>query len=214
MATDATLAADSTTSSTAAEMTDPIEIVASALRQHQIEAIIVDTGAQARDAVLAMIPEGAEVHSGKSHTLEQIGLYQELAESGRYDALRPKVFAMDRTTQGREIRKMIAAPDWMVGSVAAVTLDGTLVVASATGGQIGAYASGAGRLVLVVGSQKVVPDVAAALERIDRDVFPWENEQVRTRLGVDTVLEKVLLIHGEWAVGRTTVILVREPVGI
>jgi hypothetical protein len=214
MATDATLAADSSTHSTATDTTDSVDIVASALREHRVEAIVVDTGAEARDAVLAMIPGGAEVHSGKSRTLEEIGLYHELVESGRYDAVRPKMFAMDRATQGREIQKMVATPDWMVGSVAAVTLDGTLVVASATGSQIGAYASGAARLVLVVGSQKIVPDLSAALERIDRVVFPWENEQVRGRLGVDTSLEKVLLIHGEWTAGRTTVVLVREPVGI
>lgn len=124
------------------------------------------------------------------------------------------MFQMDRATQGREIRKMIAAPDVMVGSVAAVTSDGMLVAASATGSQLGPYASGAGRLVLVVGSQKIVPDLDAALRRIDDVVFPYEDAQVVERLGVHTILEKVLLIHGEWAAGRTTVVLVREPVGI
>jgi LUD domain len=214
MTTHATFESASTTLSADPTTGDPIEVVAEALRAHNIEAIVVETGDDAREIVLGLIPEGSEVHSGKSRTLEETGLYQVLAESGRYDALRPKMFAMDRATQGREIRKMVAAPDYMVGSVAAVTLEGTLVVASATGSQIGAYASGAGRLILVVGSQKIVPDVAAALDRIDNDVFPWENEQVRARLNVDTILEKVLLIHGEWAAGRTTVILVREPVGI
>lgn len=121
---------------------------------------------------------------------------------------------MDRRTQGREIRKLLAAPDFMLGSVAAVTEDGTLVAASATGSQLGAYAAGAGRLILVIGSQKIVPDLDAAFRRIREVVFPWENEQVRTRLGVDTALEKVLIIYGEWLAGRTTVVLVREPVGV
>jgi hypothetical protein len=193
---------------------DRVERVAAALREHKIEAIVVDSGAEARDVVLGMIPEGAEVHSGKSKTLEDVGLYAELVESGRYDSLRPRYFAMDRKTQGREIRKLIAAPDFMLGSVAAVTEDGMLVAASATGSQLGAYVSGAGRLILVVGSQKIVPDLEAALGRINEVVFPWENAQVRERLGVDTALEKVLLIYGEWTAGRTTVVLVREPVGI
>ena len=102
----------------------------------------------------------------------------------------------------------------MLGSVAAVTLDGALVAASATGSQLGAYASGAGRLILVVGSQKIVADLDAAFRRIREVVFPWENEQVRAKMGVDTILEKVLIIYGEWTPGRTTVVLVREPVGI
>ena len=161
-----------------------------------------------------MIPEGAEVHSGKSKTLEDVGLYRELVESGRYDAIRPRLMAMDRQTQAREMRKLVAAPDIMLGSVAAVTQDGLLVAASATGSQLGGYAAGAGRLILVVGSQKIVPDLPAALRRIEEVVFPFEDAQVFERLGVHTKLEKVLLTYGEWMAGRTTVVLVREPVGV
>jgi hypothetical protein len=164
--------------------------------------------------VLALIPEGSQVHSGKSKTLEDVGLYAELVESGRYDALRPKLYAMDRATQGAEMRRLVAAPDFMLGSVAALTEDGALVAASATGSQLGPYAATAGRVILVVGSQKIVPDLDAALRRIREVVFPWENAQVQARLGVDTILEKVLIMYGEWTAGRTTVVLVREPVGI
>ncbi len=62
--------------------------------------------------------------------------------------------------------------------------------------------------------QKVVPDLEAAIRRIHDVVFPYENAQVRARLGVDTVLEKILIMYGEWQAGRTTVVLVREPVGV
>jgi L-lactate utilization protein LutC len=191
-----------------------LEHVAATLRSHNIEATVVDTAKEARQVVLELIPEGAEVHSGKSKTLEDTGLYHELAETGRNDAVRPKMFALDRATQGREIRKLVASPDYMVGSVAALTEDGALVAASATGSQLAAYAAGAGRLILVVGSQKIVPDLDAAMRRIREVVFPWENAQVQARMGVDTILEKVLIIFGEWTAGRTTVVLVREPVGI
>jgi hypothetical protein len=121
---------------------------------------------------------------------------------------------MDRKTQAREMRKMTSAPDVMLGSVAAVTADGALVAASATGSQLAGYASGAGRLILVVGSQKIVPDLGAALARIDDVVFPWEDARVEEQLGVHTQLQRILIIYGEWMAGRTTVILVREPVGI
>jgi hypothetical protein len=193
---------------------DAVVLLAATLRRRNIEAIVVETGAEARDAVLGMIPEGSEVHSGKSKTLVEIGLQAELVESGRYDAVRPRLSAMDRQTQAREMRKLAAAPDFMLGSVAAVTADGVLVAASATGSQLGAYVAGAGRLILVVGSQKIVRDLAAALRRIEDVVFPYEDEQVLERLGVHTRLEKVLLIYGEWLAGRTTVVLVREPVGV
>jgi predicted RNA-binding protein with PIN domain len=193
---------------------DPLERVAEKLRANNIEAIVVDTPDEARDLVIGMVPEGAEVHSGKSKTIEDLGLFKVFMESGKYDAIRPKLYAMDRATQGREMRKLGAVPDYELGSVAAITEDGALVVASATGNQIAAYAGGAGRVILVVGSQKLVKDLDAALARIRDDVFAYENEQVRARLGVDTKLEKLLVMYGEWVEGRTTVILVREPVGV
>ena len=205
------LGSDATAETSA--LADRVDLVADALRSHNIEAIVVDTGAAAREVVLGLVPDGAEVHSGKSKTLEDVGLYSEFVEYGRYDAIRPRMYAMDRATQGREIRKLVAAPDFILGSIAAVTEDGVLVAASATGSQLGGYAAGAGRVILVVGSQKIVPDLDAAIRRIHDIVFPYENAQVRARMGVDTVLEKVLVIYGEWQAGRTTVVLVREPVG-
>ena len=193
---------------------DLVERVAGALRSHKIEAIVVDTGEQARDLVLTMIPEGAEVHSGKSKTLEDVGLYSELNESGRYDAIRPRMFKMDRAIQGDEIRRLTASPQFMLGSVNAITEDGALVAASGTGSQLGSYAAGAARLILVVGSQKIVPDLDAAMRRINEVVFPFEDAQVMARMGVHTILAKVLIIYGEWNAARTTVVLVREPVGV
>jgi hypothetical protein len=188
--------------------------VVAALEAHNIDVVVVDTPDQAREAVLSLIPEGGEIHWGKSKTLDDLGIIAHLLESKTHEPLRARIVKMDRATQGREIRKMTAGPDVMLGSVAAVTESGALVAASATGSQLGAYAAGAGRLILVVGSQKIVPDLDSALRRIDEVVFPWEDEQVRQRLGVSTRLEKVLILYGEWNRGRTTVVLVREQVGI
>ncbi len=193
---------------------DPLERLAETLRSHNIEAVIVDTGDQAREAVLRLIPQGARVHSGKSKTLADIGLFAELMESGRYDALRGQLAKMDRTTQGTEMRAISATPDFMLGSVAAVTEDGALVSVSATGSQLAGYVYGAARVILVVGSQKIVPNLEAAMTRIREVALPYENAQVQGMLGVDTAIEKVLLIYGEWRAGRTTVVLVRETVGV
>ena len=194
---------------------DPvIDRAADALRANNVEVVVVDTGDQARAEVLARIPGGSEVYSGKSKTLEDIGVFAALHESGRFDPIRPKLLAMDRATQGREMRKLGSTPDTIVGSVNAITADGVLVAASATGNQLAGYAAGAGRVILVVGSQKFVPDIDAALTRIRDVVFPYENARVNAAMGVDTKLAKVLLMFGEWTVGRTTVVIVREPVGV
>ena len=212
--TQRTSSPDSLTEFTAPASEDRIAGVAGALGRHNIEAIVVGTGAEARERVLSMLPEGAEVHWGTSRTLEEIGLTQELLAEGRYDALRPRYLGMDRATHAREIRKLVAAPDFMLGSVQAITDEGALVVVSYSASQIGPYASGAGRVILVVGSQKIVADLDEGVRRAREHVQPYEDASLRERIGVPTKLAKLLVIFEEPRPGRVTVVLVREPVGI
>jgi hypothetical protein len=193
---------------------ETLQRVAKKLQERNIEALIVESGDEARKLVLERLPKGAEVHSGKSKTLQEAGIVDLIQEPGQYDALRPRYLKMDRQTQAREIRKLISAPDFMLGSVNAVTEDGLLVVASATASQLGPYANGAGKLILVVGSQKVVPDMETALRRIREYVLPWEDEQVRKVVPIGSFVGKILIIEREWVAGRMTVILVRKPIGI
>jgi L-lactate utilization protein LutC len=191
-----------------------IEQVAEKIRERNIEVVIVKNGEEARQIVLERIPAGAEVHTGKSKTLKDAGIFDALQEPEKYDWLRTKFMKMDRKTQGREIRKLIAAPDFMLGSVQALTEDGILVISSATASQIGPYANTAGKVILVVGSQKIVPDLETAFQRMREHVQPWEEAQTRAAANMGTFVGKILIIEREWIKERTTVILVREPIGI
>jgi hypothetical protein len=188
--------------------------VANRLRERNFDVALVGTAAEAKAAVLERIPHGAEVHSGKSKTLEDIGVFKELMESDRFDFVRKRTSKMDRKTQMRQIMKLGAAPDYMVGSVQALTEAGQLVAASATGSQLGPYASGAETLILVVGSQKIVPNLDEALRRITEYVQPYEDARLREQMGIGTKLARILIIERDFYPGRTTIILVREPVGV
>jgi hypothetical protein len=193
---------------------ETIQRVAEKMLERNIEVVVVDDGNQARKEVLERLPEGAEVYSGKSKTLQDSGIFDVIHEGSRYNALRPRIFKMDRKTQAREIRKLISGPDYMLGSVNAITGDGVLVVASASSSQLGPYASTAGKVILVVGSQKIVPDLETALRRIHDYVLPWEDAQLRKVMNTGSFVGKILLIEKEWSGDRMTVILVREPIGI
>ena len=193
---------------------EQLAALAQSLQERNFEVLLVDDAAAAKREVLRRLPDGAEVHTAKSKTLDDIGVSAVVSEPGRYDFLRAKLFAMDRETQGREMRKLVAAPDYELGSVQAVTEAGQLVVASATGSQMGPYASSSGHLILVIGSQKVVPDLDAALRRISEHVQPYEDERLLEQMGVHTALCKILIIERDYTPGRTTMILVREPVGV
>lgn len=199
----------------AAPASEPkLDELAANLRDRNFEVLIVDSPDEAKAAVMARLPNGAEVHAGKSKTLEDAGIFQELMESDSYDFIRRRTMKMDRQTQGREIRKLGAAPDFMLGSVQAVTQAGQLVVASASGSQIGPYSAGAGKLILVVGSQKIVPDLETALLRLREYVMPYEDARLREQMGVGTKLTRVLIMEMDYSPGRTTIVLVRDPIGM
>jgi L-lactate utilization protein LutC len=186
---------------------------AAALEAHGITVLRAANAAEAKHIVLDLIPAGSQVHHGASKSLEATGIAEEIQSSGRYESVRSRVFGMDRATQADEIRRLSASPDVMLGSVHAVTETGSLVTASASGSQLGPYASGAGKVILVVGTQKIVPSLEDALRRIDEHAFPLEDVRAQAAYGVHSGVNKVLIINREWIPGRTTVVLCAEALG-
>jgi LUD domain len=187
---------------------------AAALTAHGFEVHVVDTGAQARDLALSLIPDGSEVGQGASITLDRIGVTEVVNSSPRFVAVRPRIRNMDRATQGGEIRRLGSAPDVQLNSVQAITEDGSLLVGSFTGSQTAPISYGAGRVILVAGIQKIVPDIAAGLRRIEEYSYPLEDARMQEAFGRHSAINRVLILKGEAMPGRTAVILVRETVGI
>ena len=192
---------------------EQIERTASALEANNIHTLIAEDGEEAKRLFLELVPEGAEVFLGASVTLETLGIRDEIDKSGKYDALRPKMFAMDRATQGREIRKLVGAPDYAAGSVHAVTEDGRVLIASNTGSQLGPYASGAGKVIWVVGAQKIVKDVNEGLRRIEEYSYPLEEVHMQELYKMSTNVNKILIVNREIRPNRITMIIVKEELG-
>ncbi len=192
---------------------DQIERTAQALADNGFVVEVLDDAEAARARIPALIPEGARVFTGASETLRLSGIENDVNTSARYWALKPIGLAMDRATQLDEIRRMFACPDTIIGSVAAVTESGSLVIASATGSQLPGYAGGASQAIWVVGAQKVVPDVNAALERVERHCLPLENERALAVYGYPSAVSRVLILNAEPQPGRGVVLLLRTPIG-
>jgi L-lactate utilization protein LutC len=189
-----------------------LERTAAALAANGFEAHVVETGEDARRLVLAALPEGAEVRTALSETLRELGIAAEIDESGRYDSVRARLQQLDYATQRREIRKLGAAPDYIVGSAHAITDDGQIVVASGSGNQLGAHAYAAGNVILVVGHQKLVRDVEEGLRRVREYSFPREWARMQSVGYPGAFLAKTLIIHQE-PEDRITVILVAQTIG-
>jgi len=192
---------------------EQVHRAATHLKEHGIHAVVVSNGAEALRTVLSLIPEHSEVFTSTSETLAQIGLVRELEESGKYDSVRKRMMALDRATQEREIRKLSEAPQYAVGSVHAVTEEGDLLIASMTGSQIGPYAYGAGKVIWVVGAQKVVPTIQDGLKRLREYACPMEDARALKAYGMNSGLNKILIISKEINPGRATVVLVQEVLG-
>lgn len=184
-----------------------------ALEANGISVLRAAHAAEAKRIVLGLIPDGSEVHHGASQSLEASGIVEEIERSGRYEPLRPRIWSMDRQTQAEDIRRLAAAPDVMLGSVHAVTETGSLLAASMSGSQLGPYVSGAGRVILVVGTQKIVSDVEEGLRRIDEYAFPLEDARAQAAYGIQSGVNKLLIINREVTPGRITVVLVDEVLG-
>src|SRR5579872_3910304 len=191
-----------TTQIPAPPFTDPaptpvLERTAAALTAHGFAVEILDDAAAARTRIKDLIPEGASVFTGASETLRLSGIDADINASGRYDAIRSRGVTMDRVTQKDEIRRILASPDVIVGSVAAVTENGSLVVASASGSQLTGYAGGSDRAIWVIGAQKVVPDLATALRRVEDHCLPLENDRAMKVYGQPSAVNRVLILNAE-----------------
>jgi hypothetical protein len=156
---------------------------AAALERNGIRPLLAATGADARGLVRSLLVDGAEVYNNTSQTLEAIGVADDIERSGRYQPLRLRLYRMDREMQHREMRTLAASPDYVVGSVHALTEGGSLLIASASGSQLGPLASGAGQVILVIGAQKIVPDVATGMRRIYEYCYPLEDARARRAYG-------------------------------
>jgi L-lactate utilization protein LutC len=189
-----------------------LRCAAEGLSSHGFKVEVLDDTEEARARLAELVPAGASVFTGASETLRISGIDTDLNTSGRYDAIKPRVTAMDRATQAQEIRQLISSPDVVVGSVAAVTETGSIVAASGTGFQIPAYAAGAGQVILVVGAQKIVPDLETAMERLESYVLPLEDERSMAAYGAHSAMNRVLIFNGE-PFGRVAVLLLRQVIG-
>ncbi|HCK67542.1 MAG TPA: hypothetical protein DHW49_14875 [Anaerolineae bacterium] len=192
---------------------EQIKRTAQALEANGIKTLIAENAEDAKRLFFELVPEGSEVFLGSSVTLETLGIQKEIDTSGRFDALRPKMFAMNRETQAREIRKLVGSPDYAAGSVHAVTEDGHVLIASNTGSQLGAYANSAGKVIWIVGAQKFVKDLNEGLKRINEYVVPLEDEHMQALYKINTNLSKLLIINKEVKPNRITMIIVKEKIG-
>lgn len=188
-----------------------LQKTAQALTENSMETFIVENAAEAKQKILDFLPEGAEVFTSVSKTLEALGIPEIVNE--RFDSVRAKLAELDSKTQQRERTILGAVPEYMVGSVHAITEGGSVVITSNTGSQLPGYASSASHVIWVVGAQKIVSDLDEAIKRIYEYTYPLEDLRAQKAYGVNSNVSKLLIINKELNPQRIKVILVKENLG-
>jgi acyl-CoA hydrolase len=184
-----------------------------ALEEHGFSVEVVSDLDAANKAVLARIAAGSSVMTNASVTLTEAGLADAINDGGgQWESARNKMFALDFATQAQQMKAIGGQPDYALGSVHAITRDGTLVIASASGSQLASYAWGAANVIFVVGAQKLVPTLAAAHERIYQHSLPLEDARAQAAYGQHSQVGKILEVHTELP-GRIHIVLIRQQVG-
>jgi len=191
---------------------DQIARTVRALETNGIHTIVVETGEEAREYVMSLIPVGVQVYNPPSRTVDQLGLRAAIESSLNFQSLHSRLHSLDRVTQRAEIRKLISSPDVVIGSVHAITEMGEVLIASASGSQLSSIASGADKVIWVVGTQKLVPTLEEGFRRIREYSYPLENHRAQQVYGRPSAINKILIVNGELP-GRITMILVKQNLG-
>lgn len=176
----------------------------------------VKTGSDALERIKNIIPEGASVMNGGSTTLDQIG-YLELLKTKdhKWNNLKDKIVEETDPEKQNELRKNSVVSDYYLGSVHAVTESGDMVFGSNTGSQLPHIVFTSTHLIFVVSTQKIVPTLADAMNRLEEHVVPLEDKRALEAYGANTALNKILIVKGENAhMGRSIqIIFVEELLG-
>lgn len=194
---------------------DSVEKVMGAVKPRGINPEFVNTKEEALQRLKKLIPSGAEVMTGSSRTLEEIG-FVELLKSGEHPWKNWKdiILAEKDEAKQMELRRKSVSSEYFLGSVHAIAETGEAVIASNTGSQLPSYAYTSKNVIWIVGTQKIVPTLEDAIKRVREYVFPLEDKRMKSLGYPGSNISKLLIFQKEINPGRKiTLLLVNEKLG-
>ena len=187
-----------------------------ALAERGVEAVVVNNRTEALEKVQLLIPQGASVMNGSSRTLEEIGFVDYLKSGNHgWNNVHEEILREKDPAKQVVLRKQAVLSDYYLGSVHAVAETGQLVIASNSGSQLPHIVFTSPNLIFVVGLQKLVPSLEAALTRVREYVLPLEDKRMKEVGMGGSAISKLLIFEQEpsFSKRKVQVIFVNEKLG-
>ena len=192
-----------------------IETVKTTLSQRGVQVEVFVDGASVLERIQALIPSSASVLTGSSQSLMQIG-FEDLLKSGEHpwNNLKDELLKAPMAQQ-YDLRRQGTLADFFVASVHAICETGEVLITSASGSQLPAYAFSSPNVIWVAGTQKIVPDLETGLRRLREYSLPQEDSAQKSRGGQGSFIGKTLIFEREAPyLGRNIhLLLVEELIG-
>ncbi len=185
-----------------------------AIENRGIQVILAKTGDEALAVLRTLIPPGAEVMNGSSTTLAEIG-YEDLIAGGRsgWKNVHDLIISENDDAKRAELRRRSVTADYFISGANAIAESGEIVACDASGSRVGAWPFAAGHLILVAGTNKIVPTLDDALHRVWHYAYPLEDARAKMAYGTPSVIGKCVILAHEKNKGRVTLVLIREALG-
>ena len=183
------------------------------LKGRNVEAVVAENGDEARQILIDMIPDGAEVFKSTSETLDTIGYSDYIRETDRYKNLSLEISAEPDRERQRELRRLAGVAEYFVGSVHAIAETGEVLVASGSGSQLGAYVFDAKHVIWVAGVQKICPTLDDAMARIRGFSVERHHEWAVAQGRAAAPMGKLMIFENEQNVNRIKMVLIKESLG-
>jgi L-lactate utilization protein LutC len=193
-----------------------VEKTIQSLASHLIDSMVVSTKDEALEAIKSMIPKGASVMNGASETLREIGFIDLLkSEDNGWNNVHTAIVAETDPVKQQQLRNDALFADYYLGSVHAIAETGEIMIASNTGSQLPHLVYTSPNIILVVGTQKIVPTLDEAFNRLKTHVVPLEDKRMMKAYNMGTQLSKILIINRASTVSKQKfkVIFVNEKLG-
>ncbi|KAG0296373.1 hypothetical protein BGZ98_001008 [Dissophora globulifera] len=188
-----------------------------ALEANGFKVTVAENKAEAFETVKGLIPAGSSVNNAHSTTLEEIGFITYLKGDTEWNNVHAQILAETDYAKQGELRRTIGTTvDYYLTSVAAVTETGALAHGDLSGSKVGGVAFGAGNVIVVAGSNKIVKDEDAAYKRTTEFALAAESARARDAYGVPAsalVNYEVIKKSMPFNPNRIQVVLIKESLG-